>query len=109
MIVFLTRRHLQEITGSLLRLEDHLARMGAGEGPEPLAFRSSDPLQPIGEAFNTFSSALNRRRDLVRREIRTAVATLQNAVENGPESSAAVVDLENTKAALEKARSALSM
>ena len=106
-IAFLTRSYLQKITGSLLRLEDHLARMGQGEEPEPLVFRSHDPLQPVGEAFNTFSFELNQRRDLVRREIRTAVAALQQALENGPESSAAVVDLENTKAALEKACSAL--
>ena len=105
-IAFLTRSYLQEITGSLLRLEDHLARMGQGEA-ESLVFRSHDPLQPVGEAFNTFSFALNQRRDLVRQEIRTAVAALQQALANGPESSAAVVDLKNTKAALEKARNVL--
>ena len=106
-IVFLTRRHLHKISGSLLRLEDHLARMGQGEVLDPPVFRSSDPLQPVGEAFNTFSSGINRRRDLVRRELRTAVAGLQQAVENGSESSATGVALESTKVALEKACNAL--
>ncbi len=106
-IAFLTRSYLRKITGSLLRLEGHLARMGQGEVPEPLAFRSHDPLQPVGEAFNTFSSGFNQRRDLLRREIRAAVAALQQVVENDPGSSAAGVGLEKTRTALEKARSAL--
>lgn len=104
---FLIHNYLQKITGSLLRLEDHLARMGQGEVLEPLVFRNYDPLQPVGEAFNIFSSELNQRRDLVRREIRTAVAGLQQALENGPESPIAAIDLKNTKAALEKARNTL--
>jgi len=107
-IAFLTRSYLQKITGSLLRLEDHLARMEQGEVPEPLAFRSHDPLQPVGEAFNTFSFGFNQRRNQVHQGIRIAVTALQQAVENGSESSAAAVDLENAKKALEKARSALA-
>jgi hypothetical protein len=106
-IAFLTRSYLQKITGSLLRLEGHLGRMGQGEVPEPLAFRNHDPLQPVGEAFNIFSSGFNQRRDLVRQQIRTAVAALQQALENDPESAAAVVALEDAKKALGKARGAL--
>ena len=106
-VVFLAHRHLLRITGSLLRLKAHLARMGQGEIPGVLAFRSNDPLQPIGEAFNTFSSGFNCRRDQVRQGIRTAVACLQKANENGSEGSIAVVELENAKTALGKARKAL--
>ncbi|MEA3348075.1 MAG: hypothetical protein U9Q39_03335 [Pseudomonadota bacterium] len=106
-VVFLGHRHLEKITGSLLRLEAHLVQMGQGEMPGPLAFRSNDPLQPVGEAFNTFSSGFSWRRDQVRQNIRTAVACLQKASEDGSESSVAEVELENTKTALESARSVL--
>ncbi|RLB74532.1 MAG: hypothetical protein DRH03_00880 [Deltaproteobacteria bacterium] len=106
-VVFLTHRHLQKITGSLLRLEAHLVRMGQGQVPEELVFRSHDPLRLVGEAFNSFSSAFNQRRDQTRQEIRTAVAALQKALEHGSEISVATIDLDDAKTALEKARNAL--
>ena len=90
-VVFLAHRHLLRITGSLLRLEAHLARMGQGEMPGLLAFRSNDPLQSVGEAFNTFSSGISHRRDQVRLDIRMAVACLQKASENHSERPVAAV------------------
>jgi len=102
-ISFFTRRHLHKLNGSLFRLESHLSRMGQGEMVEPLTFRSNDPLQSVGEAFNLFSSGVKQRRDLIHREIRSAVAALQKAIESSSESSPASDSLEDSRIAMEKA------
>ncbi len=107
-VVLLGRRHLRKITGSLLRLEDNLEQMGQGEVPAELVLRNDDPLQSVGETFNSFSSGVNQRRDLVRIEIRSAVTALQHALETGSSGTAVVSDLDNAKTALEKARKTLN-